>query len=96
MALTRGSRLGSYEILSLIGVGGMGEVYKAKDTTLGRFVAVRVLPDNVAEDEERLARFRREAQLLASLNHAHIATIHRLEEEAGQPFLVLELVEGRT
>ncbi len=91
-----GTRLGAYEILSALGAGGMGEVYRARDTKLGRDVALKVLPPEVAGDAERLARFRREAQLLASLNHPHIAAIHGLEEADGKPFLVLELVEGET
>jgi len=94
MALARGSRLGPYEITALIGAGGMGEVYRATDTNLGRDVAIKVLPADVTADAERLGRFRREAQLLASLNHPNIAAIHGLEERAGSPFLVLELVEG--
>jgi eukaryotic-like serine/threonine-protein kinase len=72
----------------------MGEVYRARDTKLRREVAIKVLPSDVAGDPERLARFQREAHLLASLNHAHIAAIHGLEESDGSPFLVLELVEG--
>ena len=72
----------------------MGEVYRATDTKLGRDVAIKLLPAEVAGDPERLARFQREAKLLASLNHPHIATIHGLEESDGKPFLVLELVEG--
>src|SRR5215471_11448765 len=94
MPLTPGSRLGSYEIVSLIGQGGMGEVYRAKDTKLGRDVAVKLLPPSFTNDPERVARFRREAQVLASLNHPHIAHIHGLEESSGTQFLVLELVDG--
>ncbi|HMK92717.1 MAG TPA: serine/threonine-protein kinase, partial [Thermoleophilia bacterium] len=94
MTLTAGTRLGCYEIVALIGAGGMGEVYRARDTKLGRDVAIKVLASGVAADPERLARFKREAQLLASLNHANIAAIHGLEEEGGHPFLVLELVDG--
>lgn len=75
MTLTSGTRLGSYEILSLIGVGGMGEVYRARDSKLGREVAIKVLPDGFTKDPERLARFEREARLLASLNHPNIASI---------------------
>jgi serine/threonine-protein kinase len=92
MSLAPGTRLGSYEILSALGSGGMGEVYRARDTRLRRDVAVKVLPESVARDTERLARFQREAQLLASLNHPNIAAIYGLEQGA----LVLELVEGRT
>ena len=94
MALSAGTRLGPYEILAPLGAGGMGEVYRATDTKLGREVAIKVLPSEVAGDAERLSRFQREAHLLASLNHPHIAAIHGLEESDGSPFLVLELVEG--
>ena len=94
MGLAPGSRIGPYEVAALIGAGGMGEVYRATDMKLGREVAIKVLPADVAADAERLGRFRREAQLLASLNHPSIAAIHGLEEAAGIPFLVLELVEG--
>ncbi len=94
MPLTPGTKLGSYEILAAIGAGGMGEVYRARDTKLGRDVAIKALPSEVAEAPERLARFRREAQLLASLNHPHIAAIHGIEEVQERPFLILELVEG--
>ena len=91
-----GSRIGSYEILSLLGRGGMGEVYRARDTTLGRDVAVKVLPSDVAADPERMSRFAREARLLAALNHPHVATIHGFEHAAGVSALVMELVEGPT
>src|SRR5262250_1139531 len=96
MSLIAGSRLGPYEILSAIGAGGMGEVYRARDTKLNRDVAIKVLPDSVASDPEHLARFRREAQLLAALNHPHIAHIHGLEESEAGIALVLELVDGPT
>ncbi len=96
MTLAPGVRLGSYEILSAIGAGGMGEVYRARDTKLGRDVAVKILPSSFAADPERVARFQREAQVLAALNHPHIAAIYGLEEHAGSQFLVLELVEGET
>jgi eukaryotic-like serine/threonine-protein kinase len=89
-----GTRLGSYEIVAPLGAGGMGEVYRATDTTLGRDVALKVLPDAVAHDPERLARFRREAHLLASLNHPAIGAIYGLHEIDGTPVLALELVEG--
>ncbi len=94
MSLHVGQRLGPFEIQGALGAGGMGEVYQARDAKLGRAVAIKALPDEVARDPERLARFQREAQLLASLNHTNIASIHGLEESDGQPFLVLELVEG--
>jgi serine/threonine protein kinase len=80
MPLTSGTRLGVYEVLSAIGAGGMGEVYKARDTRLNRDVAVKVLPNVVAADPERLARFEREAQLLAALNHPNIAQVYGLED----------------
>ena len=92
MSLGPGARLGPYEIVSAIGAGGMGEVYRARDTRLQRDVALKVLPETFAADPDRLARFEREAQLLASLNHPHIAAIYGLEDRA----LVLELVEGET
>jgi serine/threonine-protein kinase len=94
MALSAGTRLGPYEILAPLGAGGMGEVYRATDTKLGREVAIKTLPPEVTGDSERLARFQREAHLLASLNHPHIAAIYGFEEADGKPFLVLELVEG--
>src|SRR5262245_46068507 len=96
MAFTPGARLGSYEVTALIGSGGMGEVYRARDTRLDRDVALKVLPDVFAQDAERLARFQREAKVLASLNHPNIAAIHGLEEADGVKALVLELVEGPT
>src|SRR5262245_16980156 len=96
MALTSGTRLGPYEIVAPLGEGGMGEVYRATDTTLKRDVAIKVLPDAMAHDTERLARFEREAQILASLNHPCIAYIHGLEQADGAKALVLELVEGPT
>jgi serine/threonine-protein kinase len=96
MTLTSGTRLGPYEILSPLGAGGMGEVYRARDTRLGREVAIKSLPAELAQDAERLARFEREAKLLASLSHPNIAGIHGLEEVGGARYLVLELVEGET
>jgi serine/threonine protein kinase len=89
-----GQTLAHYRVTAALGAGGMGEVYRATDTKLNRDVAIKVLPSEVAEDPERLARFRREAQLLASLNHTNIAAIYGLEEAEGKPFLALELVEG--
>ena len=94
MALTVGTRLGVYEVTAQIGEGGMGQVYRARDTTLNRDVALKVLPDAFASDPDRLARFTREAQTLASLNHPNIAHIHGLEESGGVRALVMELVEG--
>ncbi len=96
MALTVGTRLGPYEIQSALGAGGMGEVYRAHDTKLHRDVALKVLPELHGADPDRLARFRREAQVLASLNHPHIGAIYGLEDSGGAPVLVLELVEGPT
>src|SRR6476646_2030360 len=96
MALTSGARLGPYEITAQIGSGGMGEVYRARDTKLGRDVAIKVLSDSFASDPERLARFEWEAKALAALNHPHIVTIFSIEEAAGIRFLTMELVEGRT
>jgi eukaryotic-like serine/threonine-protein kinase len=96
MALAPGTRLGPYEILSALGAGGMGEVYRARDTKLNRDVAIKVLPDSVARDPERLIRFEREARVLAALNHPNIAHIHGLEDSTGTQALVMELVEGPT
>jgi serine/threonine-protein kinase len=89
-----GALVGPYRIVGAIGKGGMGEVYRATDTVLGRDVALKFLPEDLVRDEERLARFRREAKLLAAVNHGHIASIHGLEDGGGEPFIVLELVEG--
>src|ERR1700692_1036623 len=94
MALSAGTRLGPYEILAPIGAGGMGEVYRAKDTKLKRDVALKVLPDSFARDPERMARFQREAEVLASLNHPNIAQIYGVEESDNIRALVMELVEG--
>ena len=96
MSLSPGTRLGPYEVTAKIGQGGMGEVYRAHDTKLGRDVALKVLPDLFADDPERLARFQREARVLASLNHPNIASIYGLEESGDTRALVLELVEGPT
>jgi eukaryotic-like serine/threonine-protein kinase len=96
MALTAGTRLGGYEIVSLIGAGGMGEVYRAVDSALGREVALKVLPAEMAADPQRLERFRREARAVAALNHPHIVTIYSVEQAGGVHFLTMELVPGRT
>ena len=96
MELKPGTRLGQYEILDLLGKGGMGEVYRAHDTKLKRDVALKVLPEAFARDPDRLARFRREAQLLASLNHPNIAAIYGLEDSGDTHYLVMELVLGDT
>jgi len=94
--LNSGTKLGSYEVVAPIGAGGMGEVYRARDSKLGRQVALKVLPEEFARDTNRMARFEREAKLLASLNHPNIATIHGLEDSGGIRALVMELVEGPT
>jgi eukaryotic-like serine/threonine-protein kinase len=96
MTLTAGTKLGSYEITGAIGAGGMGEVYRARDTKLGRDVAIKVLPDAFARDGERMARFQREAKVLASLDHPNIASIYGLEDSSGTRALVMQLVEGPT
>jgi serine/threonine protein kinase/Tol biopolymer transport system component len=96
MALAAGTKLGSYEVVAQIGAGGMGEVYQAHDTKLGRDVAIKVLPEAFAHDPERLSRFQREAKMLAALNHPNIATIHGLEQSGGTSYLVMELVSGET
>src|SRR4051794_4402128 len=91
-----GTRVGGYQVVALLGAGGMGEVYRATDTRLRRDVALKVLPASLANDPDRLARLGREAQLLATLNHPHIATIHGLEDAGGVRALVMELVGGPT
>src|SRR5262245_5806223 len=96
MALSPGTRLGAYEILSLVGSGGMGEVYRARDRKLDRDVAIKVLPEALATDPDRIARFEREAKTLAALNEPHIAQIYGLEESNGVSALVMELVDGPT
>src|SRR5213078_3447422 len=94
--LTSGTRLGCYEIIAPIGAGGMGEVYRARDTRLGREIAVKVLPKDVASDPDRLARFEREAKTVAALNHPSIVTLHSIEEADGVRFLTMELVGGES
>jgi len=94
MSLVAGTRLGPYEIQSAIGAGGMGEVYKARDTRLDRTVAIKILPAELSADPERRARFEREAKSIASLNHPHICTLHDVGEHGGLTFLVMELLEG--
>ncbi len=94
LALTPGTRVGVYEVTDKIGEGGMGQVYRARDTKLDRDVAIKILPEAFAHDADRLARFQREAKTLASLNHPNIAAIHGLEKSAGIIALVMELVEG--
>ena len=94
MAIEAGQHLLHYRLIEKIGEGGMGVVWKATDTTLDREVAIKVLPDAFAEDKDRLARFEREAKLLASLSHANIATIHSVHETDGVRFLAMEFVDG--
>jgi serine/threonine protein kinase len=94
LALTPGSRLGVYEIIAPIGEGGMGQIFRARDTRLDRDVAIKIVPEPFAHDADRLARFTREAKTLASLNHPNIASIYGLEESGGVTSLVMELVEG--
>ena len=96
MALSPGTRIGPYEIVDAIGAGGMGEVYRATDTKLGREVAIKTLPSALAADTDRLARFDREAKLLATLNHPNIAIIYGLEESDGTQCIAMELIEGVT
>src|ERR1043166_821401 len=96
MALAAGSRVGPFEIISPIGAGAMGDVYRAHDSKLGRDVALKILPDVFAADPERRTRFEREAKTLASLNHAHIAQIYGFEDAGSTRALVMELVEGPT
>ena len=96
MALKPGTRLGPHEILSLIGKGGMGEVYKARDTRLDRAVAIKVLPAHLSEDPDLRERLEREARAVAALNHPHICTLHDVGHQDGVDFLVLEFLEGDT
>lgn len=96
MTLQPGSRIGQYEILGLLGVGGMGEVYRARDLRLGRDVALKTLPAALVADADRLARFEREARLLATINHPNVATILGFENDHGVGALVMEVVEGDT
>src|SRR5215510_3862234 len=96
MPITTGTHLGSYEITALLGKGGMGEVYRARDSKLKREVAIKILPNEFSRDPARVSRFQREAEVLASLNHPNIAAIYDLQEANDTRFLVLELVEGET
>src|SRR5215475_10386359 len=96
MALTIGAQFGSHEIIALLGKGGMGEVYRARDTKLKRDVAIKILPDEFSHDADRVSRLQREAEVLASLNHSNIAAIYDVQEANGSRFLILELIEGQT
>src|SRR6188474_2964883 len=96
MPLPPGTKLGPYELLGLLGAGAMGEVYRGRDARLGRDVAIKVLPDRLAKDPERLARYDREARVLASMNHPGIAALYGLEATDGKTALVMEVVEGPT
>src|SRR5262245_2046602 len=96
MPLASGTRLGPYEVLGSVGAGGMGEVYRARDTRLDRQVALKILPESFAQDADRRARFEREAKTLASLTHPNIASIHGVEDRDGLRALVMEFVEGPT
>jgi serine/threonine protein kinase len=96
MAITPGTRLGPYEILTSIGAGGMGEVYRARDTRLDRDVAIKVLPPHVADDADARARFEREARAISQFSHPHICALHDVGHEAGTEYLVLEYLEGQT
>src|SRR5262245_12623649 len=96
MSISPGVRVGPYEVIAALGAGGMGEVYRARDTRLKRDVAIKVLPPAFAADAERVARFRREAELLATLNHPNVAIVHGLEESDGVVAIAMELVEGQS
>src|SRR5579864_6111923 len=96
MALTPGTKLGPYEIVAPLGSGGMGEVYRARDTRLGRDVAIKILPESFARESDRLRRFEQEARAVAALNHPNILAIHDIGEQKGAPFLVSELLEGES
>src|SRR5882762_10855835 len=96
MVLTTGTKLGAYEILSVLGAGGMGEVYRARDTALGRDVALKILRPGAVQDADRLRRFRQEAQAVAALDHPNILAIHIVGEQDGAPYIVSELLEGES
>src|SRR3990167_964471 len=96
MPLVPGSRLGPFEIVAPLGAGGMGEVYRARDTRLDRTVAIKVLPENLANDPRFRERFDREARAISQLTHPHICTLHDVGEDAGTAYLVMELLEGET
>src|SRR5262245_41671155 len=96
MALTSGTKLGPYEILSPLGSGGMGEVYRARDSRLDRFVAIKILPDHLADNAESKQRFEREARAISSLNHPNICTLYDVGHQDGIDYLVMEFLEGQT
>src|SRR5215510_8731224 len=96
MSLTVGARLGPYEVVSALGAGGMGEVYRARDTRLGRDVAIKVLPSHLSESPEARARFEREARVISGLHHPHICVLHDIGREGTVDYLVMELVEGES
>src|SRR5881396_3123686 len=96
MSLAPGTKLGPYEIIAPLGAGGMGEVYRARDTRLGREVAVKVLPQHLSANPEVRARFEREARTISQLNHPHICTLHDVGHQDGTDYLVMELLEGET
>ncbi|HKW33847.1 MAG TPA: serine/threonine-protein kinase [Candidatus Acidoferrum sp.] len=96
MPLVPGSKLGPYEIVSPLGAGGMGEVYRARDSRLGRDVALKILPESFAADAERLQRFEKESRAVAAFNHPNILAIHDVGQHSGSPFLVSELLEGES
>src|SRR6202162_4707998 len=96
MAILPGRRLGPHEILAVIGAGGMGEVYRARDTRLDRIVAIKILPDHLADRADLRERFEREARTIASLNHPHICTLHDIGRQDGTDYLVMEYLEGET
>jgi serine/threonine protein kinase len=96
MALMAGARVGPYEIVSIIGVGGMGEVYKARDSRLDRIIAIKLLPADVAGRVDRRARFEKEARAISSLSHPHICTLYDIGDDGGRPFIVMEYLEGET
>src|SRR5438067_4712523 len=96
MALTNGTKLGPYEIVAPLGSGGMGEVYRARDTRLGRIVAVKILPSHLSDNSTLRQRFEREAKAISSLNHPHICVLHDIGNQSGTQFLVMEFLDGET